>query len=84
MINLGQIEQEINQSSSNRQAFRTDPVRFLRSRGITLSQDQEHAIRQSISAIPPIYFEYGGLRAAGLTSGVGQRGQIRFVTFYQA
>ena len=83
MIDLGKIEHDINNSIQIRQAFLRDPVAFLRGLGIILSVEQETVTRQAASKIPPVVFEYGGLRRVGTNTGLGERGQIRLITISQ-
>ncbi len=76
MIDFADIEQELNGSPTVRQRFMMDPVGFLRMRGVVLSEKQEHDLRQSTLGIRTT-------QAQGARAGVVQRGQFRFVTYYE-
>jgi hypothetical protein len=76
MIDFAVIEQELNGSPSVRRTFMMDPVGFLLMRGVVLSEKQEHDLRQSTLGIRTT-------QAQGARAGVVEKGQFRFVTYYE-
>jgi hypothetical protein len=50
MADLDSIQQTLNTDSGERKKFESDPVGYLKSKGLTVSKDVEHQLQQNVKS----------------------------------